>query len=349
MKCRAVVLAEPGGPLLVDEVECPDPGDGQLQVKLFASGICHSQIHQMHDPHGRLPMLFGDEATGVVQVASKSVKDVNEGDHVIVSRLPWGAASVGQTPRIPATSWRGKQAGRNVCTWAERVVVPQEFVVKIDRDIPTDITAVMGCAVMTGCGAVVNTAKVERGHSVAVFGLGGVGLCIISAAVVVGAHPIIAVDIRKEKLALARKFGATHVIDSSEGDPVEAVRDFSGGGVDFAFDAVGTIQTMDQILRSTRPLSWGLNTGGTAVLVGWPPNDFDLDARFLLMGERKFIGCLGGSSKPRLDIPRYLQWFREGRLRLNELVTNRFRLDEINVAVEALSGGEISGRGIIEF
>ena len=349
MKTRIAVLETPGQPLVVDEVDLPDPKEGQVRVKLFASGICHSQLHQIHNPATPVPTLLGHEATGVVEAVGQAVTHVKEGDHAIVTWLPRAAKPGDTSPQPIEVPWRGGVARGPVFTWAERTVAPQEYVVKIPRDVPTAVTSIVGCAVMTGCGAAYNTAQVRQGESVAVFGVGGVGLCIVSAAAVLGASPIIAVDLADEKLEFARRFGATVVVNASRTDAVEEVRKLTGGGADYAFDAIGVQETMAQVLQATRPGSFGLNSGGTSVLVGVPQGNADLPMRDLLIGERKYIASLGGSGRPETDFPRYLAWYDEGRLKLDDLVTRRYRLEQINDALRDLQEGRIAGRSIIEY
>ncbi len=350
VRSRAAILAEHGQPLVIDEVEYGSPGPGQVLVKLFASGICHSQLHQIHDPNSPTPVLLGHEATGVVEAAGSGVDHVREGDPVFITWVPRNPRNGRPAPAPAMTTWRGKPAGsRNVYTWAEHVLCDESFVVPMSKDVATDVTAIIGCAVITGCGAVTNTANVQPGETVAVFGTGGVGLCIIQAAANVGAGMIIAVDLDDKKLEFAREFGATHFVNASREDAVAAVKALSNGGVDYAFDAIGVATTMSQILLATRPNKWGIGPGGTAVLVGVPQGPATIDARQLLVGERVFRGSLGGSGVPDRDFPQYVDWFKAGKLPLDKLVTRRYRLDEINEAVHALESGQIFGRSIMEY
>lgn len=348
-KTRVAVMTAARKPLVVDEIEFPPPGDSQVMVKLFASGVCHSQLHQIHSDATRVPALLGHEATGVVEATGRGVSHVREGDHVIVTWLPRAAKPGDQRPAQVTLPWRGQQAQGMVFTWAERSLAPQEYVVKIPKNVRTDVTCIIGCAVLTGCGAAANTAKVKKGDSVAVFGVGGVGLCIVSAAAVLGGSPIIAVDLSDDKLAFAKRFGATHGVNASRTDAVEEVKRISGGGVDFAFDAIGVKATMTQILLAARPGVGGLQPGGTAVLVGVPTGTADLPLRDMLMGEKRYIASMGGSGRPERDFVTYLSWYQEGVLKLDQLVTKRYRLEQINDAVRDLEQGKIAGRSIIEY
>ena len=357
---RVVVCPSGQGPLRIDEIALPDPGPHQVVVKQFASGICHSQLHQMHGPR-EMPQLLGHESTGVVVAAGSEVSHVKEGDRVMVTWVP-RRPDLGRRPN-PVTLELGDGStaiSQGVFTWADNVIADEQFIVPMPDDVATDVTAIIGCAVMTGAGAAYHTAGVREGESVAVFGVGGVGLSAIVAAAVVGADPIIAVDLSEEKLDFAKRFGATVGVNASEGDAVEQVRalttregefTFLGtpvAGVDYAFDCIGLKQTMEQILPAARPGVLGVSTGGTAVLVGVPAANVELDARDLLITEKKYIGSIGGSCSPDRDFPMFLRWYKEGDLDLDAMVTARYELDAINEATDALTAGQISGRSIIQ-
>jgi Zn-dependent alcohol dehydrogenase len=238
----------------------------------------------------------------------------------------------------------------SAATWAEYALAQERVVLPLPDNVPTDVTSIIGCAVMTGAGAIVNTLQVRPGQSVVVIGAGGIGLCAISAAAIVDAHPVIAVDVKDQKLEFARRFGATHVINAKAADAVQAIKNLTGGGADFAVDAVGLPQTQEQILRAVRPGYSGMNRGGTALLVGITPPDAKaiLDTS-LFIGSRSFTRTSGGDCKPERDFPIFIRWFREGKLKLNDLVTNRYRLEQINEAVDDLEHGRILGRGILTF
>jgi Zn-dependent alcohol dehydrogenase len=227
-------------------------------------------------------------------------------------------------------------------------VAHQQYVVPLPNDVPTDVTAIIGCAVMTGVGAAMNTARVGKGESVAVYGAGGVGLCIIQACANLGAEPLIVVDIADEKLEFAKSFGATITVNGAKEDPVERIKQITNGGADFAFDAIGRQSTMEQILPSVKQGIVAIREGGTAILVGVPqtPATFQMRDFFLA---RTYKGSFGGSSRPDKDYPTFLQWYREGKLPLDRLVTKRYKLDEINEACRALQAGEIAGRSILVY
>jgi len=348
MKSTVAVHVEHGQPLVVEELDFPAPAPDQVLVRQFASGVCHSQLHQLHNPAQPRPALLGHESTGVVEAVGANVTHVKEGDHVMVTWVP-RSPEPGFRPAPAVLSFRGEEVrSQNVFTWAKHTLVHHQYVVPLAKDVPTDVTAIIGCAVLTGVGAAQNTANVQAGQSVAVFGAGGVGLCVIAGAAARRASPIIAVDLSDEKLEFAKKFGATHGINAKETDPVQAILDLTGGGVDFAFDAIGVRQTMEQILPAVKPAQLGYSTGGTAVLVGVPQEDMTLNARMLLIGEKKYIGSIGGSSHPDRDFPQFVRMYKEGELDLNALVTTRYPLEQINEAVAALERGQIAGRAILE-
>jgi Zn-dependent alcohol dehydrogenase len=360
-KCRAAILVEPNKPLVVDEVEIPDPGPEQVLVKLFASGVCHSQLHTMRRPPRpghRFPALLGHESTGVVVAKGGDVTHVREGDHVITTWVdrdnstttePLVAHALNDRAQSIA-HWRKKEVLHSAATWAEYALASERVVVPMPKDMPTDVTAIIGCAVMTGAGAIVNTLQVKPGQSVAVFGAGGIGLCAVAASAIVDAYPIVVVDVSEEKLVFARRFGATHTVNARNGDPVKAIQDLTDGGVDYAVDAVGLPETQEQILRAVRMGYSGLNRGGTALLIGiTPPGAKAILDTSLFTGNRSFTRTSGGDCRPDRDFPLFVRWYREGKLKLNDLVTHRYTLDRINAAVEELERGAILGRAIITY
>lgn len=348
MRYRAAVFAKVGEPLVIDEVETQPPGPSQALVRVIASGICHSQIHNLKHPPTAIPTILGHEAAGVVEAAGAGVTHVKEGDHVLLTWLPRAGANGDPPPVLASLTWRRENLQIGTHTWSEYALLDERYLVPLAKDLPLDVTAIIGCAVMTGCGAVINTARVRKGESVAVFGAGGVGLASIQAAANIGANPIIAVDMADAKLEFAQRFGATHGVNASSGDPVEAVRELTRGGADYAFDAIGLPLTQRQALAATRPGVGGLREGGMAVLVGVPEDDTPtLGLRSMLLGQKTYKASLGGGCHPAEDVPRFVQWYRDGRLPLESLVTRRYRLDEINAAVDDLSKAHIFGRAII--
>lgn len=357
---RVVVLPQEHAPLSVEEISIPDPDPKQVVVKQHASGICHSQLHQMHNPR-RGPVLLGHESTGVVIQAGSEVSHVSEGDTVLVTWVPRNAAEDSSTPSAAHLSTSlGNAYSQNVFTWADHTIADQRFVVKADPEIAKDVTSIIGCAVMTGAGAAINTVDIEPGQSVAIFGVGGVGLSAVVGAKFRGADPIIAVDLDEEKLEFAKRFGATHGINASEVNAVEAIHELTSHeglsiagrpitGADFAFDCIGLKVTMEQIVPAVRPGHFGARQGGTAVLVGVPQTTVELNAGEMLGSEKQFRGSIGGSCCPDRDFQLFLDWHADGRLDLDALVTERYRIDDINEATTALEEGKIAGRSILEF
>jgi Zn-dependent alcohol dehydrogenase len=351
MKSKAALQLAPGGPVVIEEIEIPDPGPNQVTVRTFASGICHSQLHQLHNPGLPRPMGLGHEGSGVVVQVGEGVTHVQEGDHVISTWVPRSPISGLPVSQSTGASLRGQPviADGDVYTWSEHMVTFAEKVVPMSRSDPTDITCLLGCAVLTGAGAVLHTAQVGSGESVAVFGMGGVGLSAIGAAAIAGADPIIAIDLDDRKLEFAREFGASHVINASNTDAVEAIWEISAGGVDYALDAVGVPTTALQIVSAVRQGGPRAdNKGGTAVLLGIPVSDVTLDLTTILLYQRRYFGSLG-ATEPDTDFPLFLEWMRTDRFPLGKLVTDRYSLEQIDEALAALEQGHIVGRAIIEF
>jgi Zn-dependent alcohol dehydrogenase len=346
----------------VEEVELPDPHGHQVVVRQFASGICHSQLHTIHGPR-RTDVVLGHEATGEVLAVGDEVTNVAPGDRVLLTFQP---RNLRDTDRMPwmadvALADGSRARSSNIFTWATHTIADDQYLIPLPPDVPTDVTSIVGCAVLTGAGAVLRAADVQPGQSVAVWGVGGVGLNAVAAARMAGADPIIAVDVDDEKLALARRFGATDVVDASRQDPTEAIRELTPGpagahgfrgmpiaGVDVAFDVVARPETFLQAFNATRNGRNAVHGGGTLVVVGVPQENFELPAVSLLMNERRVVGTIGGTALPEEDIPRFLGWYRDGDLDLDALVTTRVGLDEINEATQALDDGKVLGRTVIE-
>lgn len=351
MKSVAAIDTGHGKPLTVDEIEIPDPEPDQVLVKLISSGVCHSQLHQMHNPQLPRPMVLGHEGTGIVSKVGKRVTHVEEGDHVIVTWVPRTPIKGRPAPRKSGVTYREEEVNGLIYTWGQDVLATDELVVRIPKDAPTDISCIVGCAVLTGAGAVLHTAKVRPEDSVAVFGVGGVGISAIQMASILGAYPIIAVDLDDGKLEFAKTMGATHTANASREDPVQGVIDLSNGGVDYAFDAIGVQATMEQILPVTRGGGPGAeNHGGLAVLIGMPAPDSKLNVwpGHFMFHQRRYRGSLG-ATLPDRDFPMYLRLYREGKLKLDEMVTRRYKLEDINQACDDLDSGQITGRSIIAY
>ena len=349
LKTRAVIQTGPDEPIIVDELEVPDPKPDQVVVKLFSTGVCHSQLHNLRNPVLDRPMVMGHEGTGLVTQVGRDVTHLNEGDHAIVTWVP--RTPVRSRPDLVpvGATYREELVHGLVYTWAEDSLASAEYVVPISSEHPTDVSCIVGCAVLTGAGAVLRTAQVRPGESVAVYGVGGVGLSAIRMAAILEAYPIVAVDLRDDKLEFAREFGATHTVNASKNDPVEYIVDVTGGGADYAFDAIGVRQTNEQILPSTRGGGPGAdNHGGMAVLIGMPVPEMTLDPRLFMYHQRIYRGSLG-AAYPDRDFEMYLRWHQEGKFPLDRLVTRRYKLDDVVQACEDLEAGEILGRAIIEY
>ncbi len=359
---RIAILPQGSDTVRIDEIMLPDPGPHQVLIKIFSTGLCHSQLHEIAEPRLN-DIMLGHEATGEILDTGAEVDHVVVGDRVIIGGIP---RTLEAPPRRPESAQVEERDGRvalcqGVYTWADHALLDELYVVKVPRDTRPDVTCVIGCAVMTGAGAVMNTAKVRAGQSVAVFGAGGIGLCTIAAARIVGADPIIAVDLDDRKLAAARRHGATHGVNATKEDAVEAIRalttsstefDMAGlpvAGVDVAFDCIGTDVTARQILPAARTKPLGAEGNSQAILVGIPARDFPVSPIDLFLHEKRLTGSLAGSCRPDRDVPLFLEWFVRGDLDLDALVTRRYALEAINEAIAALSKGEIEGRAIIEF
>jgi S-(hydroxymethyl)glutathione dehydrogenase / alcohol dehydrogenase len=370
---RAAIMTQVGGDLVVDEVELDEPRHGEVTVEIRHCGVCHSDLHYLDGSlRTELPVILGHEAAGVVADVGPGVTGhstghstgLTPGDTVVLTMAPscgrcyWcvrdertlcqqyaglvGGAFPDGSTRL---SWQGQPVRRGLVlsAFAERTVVPVEAAVRIPGDMPTDVAAIVGCAVQTGIGAVLNTARVPAGASVVVSGLGAVGLSIVQGAVVAGATTIVGVDLNPVRRAEALRLGATHVADPTVDRVDHLARDLTDGrGADFTFDAVGRSAVVETLLKATR-------NGGTTVMVGIPSTEDVLSVRALVHAfyEKKLVGCYLGSSNPVRDFPRILDLWRAGRLDLESMVTARRPLDEINVAVADLRAG-VGVRTVLE-
>jgi S-(hydroxymethyl)glutathione dehydrogenase/alcohol dehydrogenase len=368
MRARAAVFFEPGRPLEVRDVEVAPPKAGEVLVRMAAGGVCHSDLHVMQGQFAApRPAILGHEGAGVVAEVGPGVTTVRPGDHVVpLWRIACGECEfctdarpalcpagleVRRTGRLPDGTTRFSLGGEElkhfagVSSFAEYSVIPEKGVLAIPKDIPLERAALLGCAVITGFGAVVHAAKVRTGSRVAVIGAGGVGLNVVQAAALAGAEQVVAVDLLPAKLDHARRFGATHTVHAATGvDVVAAIRDLTGGrGVDYAFDVVGLPATVRQAYDA-------LAKRGVAVAIGIPPNlaETSVPIMSLVYDEKVLTGSLYGSSRPRLDIPRLIALYRAGKLKLDELLTRSWPLDEINEAYAALERGEVA-RSVVTF
>ena len=351
---KAAVLNEAKKPMTIDEVELDSPVAGEAKVRVVAAGVCHSDLHFIDGVYPtRFPTILGHEVAGVVEEVGPGVTNVVPGDRVILGFVqPCGTCrfcaegrpAICQTPirtrssSNPARTRNGEpvNAMTNVGGFAEYSITPAAGLVKVPDDVSLDIAALVGCSVTTGYGAVVNTAQVKPGSTVAVIGAGGVGLNIIQSARLAGAERVIAVDMAEHKLATARDFGATDIVNAKDEDPVAKVRELTGGGADYTFEAIGLKVTSEQAYEMA-------GRGGTAVIVGMvPPTEQISIASNIWVQEKTLKGSFYGSARFHLDMPRILNLYRQGKLDLDGLVSRRYPLAEINEAFDALRNGEVS-------
>jgi S-(hydroxymethyl)glutathione dehydrogenase / alcohol dehydrogenase len=349
---RIVVLPAGASQLKVVDIDLPAPGPYEVLVEQFATGICHSQLDQMAATDPAKPLVLGHESSGVVRAVGERVEHVSVGDEVLITWVARNRERAPQPVRIPFRD--GSEAvTRNVYTWATHALADEQYVVKIAKGLPGDLVSIVGCAIMTGAGAVINSAAPAAGTSAAVWGVGGIGLSAVAAARNVGASPVIAVDISDVKLQLASRMGADKVVNAAEVDPVAEIRRLTARdgveGVDYSIDCTGLAGNLPKSVAATRSGVLGVGVGGSTILVGAIRGPFELPGMELINGQKRLIGCFGGECHPERDFPIFLDWFTEGRLDLDALVTDRYPLDEIAQGVEDLRSGRILGRAIVEF
>ena len=366
MKVRAAVLNRMGAPtpyaeskpLSIAEVDLDLPGPGEVLVKIAAAGLCHSDLSVIDGNRPRpMPMVLGHEAAGIVEELGPGVEDLAVGDHVVLVFVPSCGHCVPCAEGRPALCEPGAAANNagtllsgarrihcdgvevnhhiGCSAFAEYATVSRRSLVKIDRELPFDEAALFGCAVMTGVGAVINTARVQAGSSVAVIGLGGVGLAALLGAVAAGARSVLAVDLADDKLGLARQLGATETFNAGAPDAVEAIRAATTGGVEYAFEMAGSVRAMEFAYKITR-------RGGMTVTAGLPPpaHTFNIPQVNLVAEERTVKGSYVGTCVPTRDIPRYIELYRRGRLPVDRLMSAHLKLDDINIGFDLLHDGK---------
>lgn len=363
---KAVIAVGRNEPVSVEEVEVGEPGPGEVRVRMGASGVCHSDWSIIDGTIDRgYPLILGHEGAGTVERVGDGVTTVEEGDHVVLSYVPQcgrcfycttGKPNLCESSAYTGDSWlpngrrpitRGGEPiamMTGLATMSEVTIVHQTSAIPIDPEIPFEKAALVGCGVMTGVGAAINTAKVEPGSSVAVFGSGGIGLNVIQGAAVGGAREIIAVDTNPLKLEFALRFGATQTVDASEEDPVERIREITGGrGADYTFEAIGHAGVMRQAYDSAR-------RGGTVVVIGIARGgeDLSIPANSLVRDEKRILGSFYGSTRQRVDLPRMIDMYTTGRLNLDELITRTYKIDDAQAAFDDLLAGK-NARGVIVF
>ena len=357
---RAAVFEGPGRSLEIVPVDIRDPGPGEVLVRVAACGVCHSDLSVVDgDFPSPLPVVLGHEAAGVVEAVGPGVGSVAPGDHVVLAPLPACGVCRFCTRNQPTLCARYSSSlftsllpdgttplsrdgspvyrGLGVAGWAERALMPEAGVVRIDDDVPLEVACVIGCAVQTGVGAAFNTARVEPGDTVLVLGAGGIGIAVVQGARIAGAARIIVSDPVPQRREAALRFGATHTVDPGTEDPAARAFALTGGiGVDVAFEAAGHAALITVALGAVRP-------GGTVVCVGAPPLAEAIEipmAVTFTASEKRLVGCRLGSVHPQRDIPRFLDLWREGRLDLAGMITERQALDEVNGALDRLRRAE---------
>jgi Zn-dependent alcohol dehydrogenase len=366
MKIRGAVLNAMGAqppytqsrPLAIDELELAAPQRGEVLVRIAAAGLCHSDLSVINGDRPRpTPMLLGHEAAGVVEQCGEGVTDLQPGDHVVLVFVPScghcapcaegrpalcepGAASNGAGALFGGQYRLQRGADRvhhhmGCSAFADHAVVSRHSLVKIDREIPLEEAALFGCAVLTGVGAVVNTARVPMGATVAVIGLGGVGLAAVLGAVAAGASRIVAIDLAADKRDFAMRIGATDAFDAALPDAIEAIRHATGGGLEYAFEFAGSVKAMELAYKITR-------RGGMTVTAGLPhpTATFAIPQTHLVAEERTVKGSYIGTCVPSRDLPRFVALYRQGRMPVDRLLTHRLKLDEINAGFERLREGK---------
>jgi S-(hydroxymethyl)glutathione dehydrogenase / alcohol dehydrogenase len=359
MKVRAAIAWEPGRSLEVDEIDLEGPRAGECLVRLVATGVCHTDAYTMsgRDPSGLFPAVLGHEGGGVVEEVGPGVLSLRPGDHVIPLYIPecgrcefcrsgrtnlCGALLATQGKGVmPDGTSRLSHRGRSLhhymgtSTFAECTVVPEIALAKVRPDAPLDKVCLLGCGISTGIGAVLNTARVPAGASVAVFGLGGVGLSVVQGAVLAGAARIIAIDTNPEKFAMALALGATDCLDpAGVAGVAEAVVEMTGGGVDFSFECIGNVEVMGQALACAHK-GWG-----QSIVIGVAGAGEEIHARpFLLVTGRVWRGSAFGGTRGRTQLPEYVDWYMSGRIKVDEMITHTMRLDDINRAFDLMREG----------
>ena len=366
MKIRAAVLSQMGTPppyaksrpLTIEELDLAPPGPGEVLVKIAAAGLCHSDLSVINGDRPRpMPMVLGHEAAGIVEEPGEGVTDLVRGDHVVLVFVPSCGHCLPCSEGRPALCEPGAAANgagtllggarrlsRNgtpinhllgCSSFAEYATVSRRSLVKVDPELPLAEAALFGCAILTGVGAVVNTAQVRAGATTAVIGLGGVGLASVLGAHASGARTIVAVDLSDDKLALAKSLGATHTVNATAPDAVERIRELTKGGVEYAFELAGSVRAFETAYKITR-------RGGMTVTAGLPPPTatMPLSPLSLVAEERTVKGSYIGTCVPSRDIPRFVDLYRQDRLRVKRLMTGTLKLDEINEGFDLLHEGK---------
>jgi len=368
VKVKAAVCWEPRNPLEVEEIDLEGPRAGECLVRLVATGVCHTDAYTMsgRDPSGLFPSVLGHEGGGIVEEIGPGVTALRPGDHVIPLYIPECrnckfclSGKTNLCSALLATQGKGlmpdgssrlAHRGRllhhymGTSTFAQYTVVPEIALAKIRADAPLDKVCLLGCGITTGIGAVLNTAKVHAGASVAIFGLGGIGLSVVQGAVMAGAERIIGIDTNPKKFTLARQLGATDFLNPSDVHSVaEAVIELTDGGVDFSFECIGNVEVMGQALACAHK-GWG-----QSIVIGVAGAGEEIHARpFLLVTGRGWRGTAFGGTRGRTQLPQYVDWYMRGRIKIDEYITHTMRLDDINRAFDLMHQGE-SIRSVVRY
>lgn len=358
---KAAVFREINVPMEIEDVELALPSSREVLIRTAATGVCHSDLHFFNGSYPcRTPIVLGHESAGVVEAVGSEVRHVKPGDHVITCLSAFcghcehcltghmNLCEESETFRAPSEEPRISQGEQtlqqfaNLGSFAECMLVHEHAVVKIRPDMPVEQAALIGCSVVTGVGAVIHTAKVQAGETIAVIGCGGIGLSCINGAAIAGAGRIIAVDTVASKLDVAREFGATDTVNVGEDNPVGVVMEMTGGGVHHAFEAIGLKATAEQAFQMLRH-------GGTATVIGMiPPGEMVALHGVDFLFEKKIQGCFMGSNRFRVDMPRFVEFYMQGKLHLDKMISNRIALDDVNEALLALESGEVT-RSVVVF
>ena len=358
---KAAVLREAKKPLEIEDIQHSKPAPREVLIRTAAAGVCHSDLHFQNGSYPYpVPAVLGHESAGVVEEVGSAVTYVKPGDHVITCLSAFcghcedcltGHMSLCQSPELQRPQGQesrlssdGKPMWQflNLSSFAERMLIHEHALVKVREDMPLDRAALIGCGVTTGIGAVIHTAQVKPGTTVAVIGCGGVGLSAINGAAIAGAGRIIAIDTVASKLELARKFGATDVVNAAETDPVGEVMTMTSGGVHYSFEAIGLKATTEQSFNMLR-------RGGTATVIGMIPPGVAIEIQGMqFLAEKKIQGSNMGSNRFRVDMPRFVDFYLSGKLHLDDMLSGRIGLEDVNDALAALETGEVA-RNVIVF
>ena len=366
MRIKAALTREVNQ-LTVEEVELDPPKDTEVLVRMKAAGVCHSDLHTYRgELRATPPLVLGHEGAGVVEAVGNRVSRVKKGDRVTINWLPaceacptclngrynlcerlagttFKALLLDGTTRLTTTDRVPLKHMLGAATMAEYAVVDEAGVVPVLDDVPFEVAAVIGCAVATGVGAVINTARAKPGLPAAVIGCGGIGLSAIQGCKLAGLNPIVAVDVMDSKLEFARGLGATHTVNAAEDDAVKTLRKLTRGGPEYVFDSVGSATTVSQALQAARP-------GGTATIIGLHAAKIDvpISAAMLVLQNKRLLGSFVGSIRPRLDLPALMQLYLAGKLALDDLITKRYPLEQLPQAFDDMEAGKVA-RGVLVF